>query len=168
MRKFLWGMATGASLVVLLYLQVQFNFVVGTVQFARQLTDGCDTTLCCEDCPVVSVTRVIDGDTFVSSNNVRVRLFGVDTPEVGQRCSEAATDRLRESAGAKVRVEDGPRLNDRYGRRLYYAFTEDGESIDEKLVREGLARAWTGDGQYESTLRRLESEARRGRKGCLW
>ena len=41
--------------------------------------DGCKTTLCCPDCEVISVTRVIDGDTFVSGAE-RVRLFGMDTP----------------------------------------------------------------------------------------
>jgi hypothetical protein len=168
-------MVVGASLVAVLYLQVRFNlvvetvqFAVDTVQFARRLVDGCGTSLCCEDCLVIGVSRVIDGDTFVSSGGMRVRLFGVDTPEVGERCSSTATDRLRELAGDEVRVENGPRFIDPYGRRLYYVYAENGESIDEKLVQEGLARAWTRDGQHGDTLMRLESEARRGREDCLW
>ena len=32
----------------------------------------------------VDVIRVIDGDTVVISNNQRVRLIGIDTPEKGQ------------------------------------------------------------------------------------
>ena len=35
----------------------------------------------------------IDGDTFVSGPS-RVRLFGIDAPEVGQRCATEATTRL--------------------------------------------------------------------------
>ena len=77
-----------------------------------------------------------------------VRLFGVNTPERGQCCAREATDRLREFAGTTVRVEAGPRETDRYGRLLYYFYTEDGTSIDAALVREGLARAWARDGQH--------------------
>ena len=38
----------------------------------------------------------------------RVRLFGVDTPEQGERCYSEATERLKELAGDTVRVELGP------------------------------------------------------------
>ena len=104
------------------------------------------TELRCLDCPTLEVSRVIDGDTFYSPAG-RVRLFGVDTPERGQRCFTEATDRLQELTGTTVRVETGPRDTDRYGRLLYYVYTADGTSIDAALVRKGLARAWTQDGQ---------------------
>jgi endonuclease YncB( thermonuclease family) len=109
-------------------------------------TDGsCGTTLCCSNCPAIPVLRVIDGDTFTTSGNQRVRLFGVDTPERGEKCYREATDRLRQLAGGEVRVELGPRSKDRYGRLIYYAYTLDGDSIDEILVSEGLAKADQGD-----------------------
>ncbi len=73
-------------------------------------TDGsCSTTLCCSNCPAIPVLRVIDGDTFVTSGSQSVRLFGVDTPERGEKCYREATARLRELAGGEVRVELGPR-----------------------------------------------------------
>ena len=82
--------------------------------------DGsCGTTLCCSDCPAISVLRVIDGDTFTTSGNQSVRLFEVDTPERGEKCYREATARLRELAGGEVRVELGPRSRDRYERLLY-------------------------------------------------
>ena len=90
------------------------------------------TGLRCPYCPEIPVSRIVDGDTFVSPAG-RVRLFGVDTPERGQRCSREATERLRQLAGTTVRVEDGPRDIDRYGRLLYYVYTEDGTSIDAAL-----------------------------------
>jgi len=64
------------------------------------------TELRCSACPTLEVSRVIDGDTFDSPAG-RVRLFGVDTPERGQRCFNKATDRLRELAGTTVRLETG-------------------------------------------------------------
>ena len=130
------------------------------------LTD-CDTVLCCETCENIPVTRVIDGDTFVSGP-FRVRLFGVDTPEVGQRCASEATARLRKLAGVNVRVELGPRAEDRFGRLLYYVYTDSGDSIDETLVAEGLAVAWTRDGQHRDYLVGVEQRARSADVGCLW
>ena len=125
------------------------------------------TELRCPDCPTLEVSRVIDGDTFDSPAG-RVRLFGVNPPERGQRCSREATDRLRELAGATVRVETGPRDTDRYGRLLYYVYTADGASIDATLVREGLARVWTRDGQHRDTLVQMERDAQGSGVGCLW
>ena len=43
-------------------------------------------------------------------------------------------------------METSPRDTDRYGRLLYYVYTENGASIDATLIREGLARVWTRDG----------------------
>jgi endonuclease YncB( thermonuclease family) len=89
----------------------------------------------------------------------------VDTPERGEPCYDEATDRLRELAGDSVRVEFGPRQGDQYGRILYYVYTMEGESIDEMLVREGLAQAWTRDGQHRVALVAAQEGARRD--GCL-
>ena len=126
-----------------------------------------ETTLRCADCPTLLVTGVIDGDTFDTPVR-RVRLFGVDTPERRERCYGAASRGFKQLAGRKVRVEAGPRQEDRVGRMLYYVYTEAGNSIDEILVREGLARAWTRDGQHRDFLVGLEGKARRRSAGCLW
>jgi len=126
-----------------------------------------ETVLRCDDCSEVRVSRVIDGDTF-ETNSGRVRLFGVDTPETGDLCATEATSRFNDLAGGSVRLEDGPRLADQFGRRLAYVYTEDGNSVDEILVREGLAIAWTEDGQHRDFLVGLEQEAMRTETGCLW
>ena len=138
-----------------------------TIADSYLLGEGCETELCCEECSLLAVTRVIDGDTFVASQG-RVRLYGVDTPEVGQRCANQATQRLRTLAGDEVRVERGPRDRDRYGRSLYYIYTKGGDSIDEILVREGLAVAWTADGQHLRHLVSLAERTRTNGVGCLW
>ncbi len=128
---------------------------------------GCTTQLCCVDCDTVPVSRIIDGDTFVSREE-RVRPFGYDAPEVGERCAAEATERLRELAGDTVRLEPGPRARDRFDRRLGYAYTKSGESIDEIILREGLAVAWREDGQHRDLLVGVETEARSKGVGCLW
>ncbi len=51
---------------------------------------------------------------------------------------------------------------------MFYVYTSEGESIDEILIREGLALAWTRDGQHRDVLVAAEEEARRKGRGCLW
>jgi endonuclease YncB( thermonuclease family) len=125
------------------------------------------TVLRCPDCPTLPVSSIIDGDTFDTPRG-RVRLFGVDTPERGEKCYGPATTALKQLVGRLVRVELGPRALDPGGRFLYYVFTEAGNSIDEMLVQQGLARAWSRDGQYRDHLVGLEREAKRTGTGCLW
>jgi endonuclease YncB( thermonuclease family) len=49
---------------------------------------------------------------------------------------------------------------------LFYAYNRDGESIDETLVREGLALAWPEDGQHRDVLLAAEERARENQVGC--
>ena len=93
------------------------GLVVVTSLLIACTTVASATPFHCDNCPVISVERVIDGDTFVSADYT-VRLYGVDTPERGEPCFGEATDRLRELAGDLVRVESGPRQEDRYDRAL--------------------------------------------------
>lgn len=145
--------------------------VVGILVTINTLQDpfgsDCDTILCCQNCDSVPVERIVDGDTFRSEGG-RVRLYGVDTPEVGEPCADEATERLEKLARDEVLVEAGPRDLDQFGRKLYYIYTTRGESIDEILVQEGLAVAWTRDGQHMDILIGLERGAREKGVGCLW
>ncbi|HEU0021536.1 MAG TPA: thermonuclease family protein [Dehalococcoidia bacterium] len=177
MRNFVSGLLAGACVILFLILQIRFDVIgkvestintVGSVASTIQgFLDPCDTTMCCEDCPKLEITRIIDGDTFDSPVG-RVRLFGVDTPERGERCFSEATERLEELAGDAVRVQEDFRKRDVFGRRLYYVYTENGESIDEKLIREGYGRAWTQDGQYRNAMIAVGMRAQRERSGCIW
>ena len=121
----------------------------------------------CNDCQLVDVIGVVDGDTIDTSVG-RVRFFGVDTPERGKQCFREATNFPRTAAGSKVRLENGPRRTDKYDRRLAYVYESSGDSIDAQLIESGFAVAWTRDGQHRDYLVSLEENARRSRTGCLW
>ena len=72
-----------------------------------------------------------------------------------------AQHRSVELAGDRVRIEFGPRSEDRYGRALFYVYTEAGERVAEKLIRKGLGRAWERDGQHRELLVAVKGGAER-------
>ncbi|WP_456272387.1 thermonuclease family protein [Bacillus sp. AK031] len=101
------------------------------------------------DLPTGTVTRVIDGDTLEVQFNGKqedVRLLLIDTPETvhpnkpvekfGPEASQFVKQTL---TGKEVGIKVGSEERDQYGRLLAYVFI-DGETIQEKLLRKGLAK----------------------------
>ena len=130
--------------------------------------DEIKTTIECADCREAQVSRVFDGDTVIIPNDRVVRMYGINAPEGDQECASGAKKRLQELAGDAVLLEDGPSLTDELGRKSAYLFTQGGASIDEVLIREGLANASGREGQYRAQLSITEKEARTRGDGCLW
>ncbi len=122
--------------------------------------------------PEALVSRVIDGSTLDAEiNGVRVAVgyLGVDTPPANQPCGQAALERNRQLVGERVLLMADPTYDfDLIGRRLYYAFTVDGVSIDEILVREGLGRAVRTEAVEGSVLQEAEADAAAAGRGCIW
>ena len=95
----------------------------------------------------VLVRSVIDGDTLDVATIGRVRLLGIDAPELGRGFETTAPfgrearDRLTSLLLHRwIRLEqDGPAV-DTYNRHLAYVHTEDGQFVNALMVREGLAR----------------------------
>jgi micrococcal nuclease len=119
----------------------------------------------------VEVVKVIDGDTIdvkIDGKTQRVRYYGVDTPERGDRCFREATDRNQHLIGDTVLMLNDARNEDRYERLLRYIFLPDGTSVDATLVAEGFGHAWRQDGRYKGDIIALEDQARTADRGCLW
>jgi micrococcal nuclease len=95
------------------------------------------------------VEQIHDGDTVRMVDGEKVRLIGLNTPEVArkQRPAEplaaAASERLRQLLGEspQIRLRPGAESRDRYGRLLAYGFTVEGRDIAATLIAEGLAFA---------------------------
>jgi micrococcal nuclease len=91
------------------------------------------------------VTKHTDGDTLWLSGIGKVRLIGVDTPEVygGVECygreASAFVERLL-PLGAHVTYSLGVEERDRYGRALAYVYTDNGRFVNLALVRRGYAQ----------------------------
>ncbi len=117
------------------------------------------------------VVRVIDGGTIdvtIDGEERRVRYYGVEAPENGEKCFEESKARNTELLGATVRLEPDARDQDEHGRLLRYVFTDDGLSIEAVLVGEGLAKAQREDGTYRVRFTTMETDARESDIGCLW
>jgi endonuclease YncB( thermonuclease family) len=117
------------------------------------------------------VEEVIDGDTIdvnVNGRRIRVRYYGIDTPERGDRCYREAVDRNEQLVGDRVLLLPDARDTDSGGRSLRYVFRSDGVSIDATLVAEGFANAWREDGRFRGDIIALERQAQAEGRGCLW
>jgi len=95
----------------------------------------------------LSVRQVYDGDTVALSTGEHVRYLGVDAPEIDHKggksdflAREARDMNAKLVQGKPVRMEYDQERNDRHGRLLAYVFLENGDMVNEFLVRKGLAR----------------------------
>ena len=123
----------------------------------------------------VLVRSVIDGDTIDVTTVGRVRLLGIDAPEIGRGYDTSAPfgrearERLTQLILHRwVRLEQEGAVLDAYSRHLAYVLTEDGVCLNTTLVREGLARV---SARLPLTrlpeLQRAEAEAQAFRRG-MW
>jgi len=125
----------------------------------------------------VRVQQVVDGDTIILESGERVRLLGVNTPEVNNPKKsveafgkEAAEFTRRTVEGKPVRVErDKTSQKDKHSRTLAYVFLQDGTFLNAEIIRQGFGFAVSGTPplKYEYEFRKLEQNAREARRG-LW
>jgi len=137
----------------------------------------------------ILVTRAVDGDTLVLENGRRVRLIGIDTPEMhesgklrrdavrtqqnietiialGKRSYKFTKDLVE---GRRVKLEFDVQKYDKYDRLLAYVYLEDGTFVNAEIIRQGYASLMTypPDVKYADLFRKLYQEARENKRG-LW
>lgn len=136
----------------------------------------------------LSVVRVVDGDTIVLSNKKKVRMIGVDTPEIHD--SQKLKKDIEETKESKeqiqamglkakifttslllkktVKLKYEKKKTDRYGRTLAYVYLSDGSLVNEEIVRQGYGCAYTKfKFEMKNDFLKAESQARREKLG-LW
>ncbi|MBL4711406.1 MAG: thermonuclease family protein [Gammaproteobacteria bacterium] len=96
-----------------------------------------------------AVRKVHDGDTLQLNNGRKVRLIGINTPELarGYKAAEpfaiaakkALTDLFSKNKTIKLRY--GDESKDHYGRYLAHGFLANGQNIQVTLLDRGLASA---------------------------
>jgi len=94
----------------------------------------------------VRLKRVIDGDTLELESGEKVRLIGINTPEVASRFTEQqaggqdAKKWLKGRLGSPdILLEYGEQLYDKYDRLLAHCFLENGDYINARLLEMGHA-----------------------------
>ncbi len=108
------------------------------------------------------VEYVVDGDTLELETGERVRLIGIDTPEVGEYYYEEAKDRLKEIVeGKSVILERDIEYRDIYDRLLRYVYV-DNWFVNLVLVQEGYASVYPYEPntKYKDEFADAESEAK--------
>ncbi len=95
----------------------------------------------------VRLARVHDGDTLQLADGRRVRVLGINTPEVaGSQRQEEALGRAARAAAesffrgsSRIKLMFDEEKQDRYGRLLAHVYDESGQSLAARLLRDGLA-----------------------------
>jgi len=124
-----------------------------------------------------TIVKVIDGDTVKTSNNETIRLLHVNTPEKGEKCYEAAKNRLKELVENKtVWLERDVQDKDKYGRKLRYIFLDYNTDLHNYnsfvnliMIREGYASLLMlePNTKYQKVFELALNDASQ-EQGCIW
>lgn len=99
-----------------------------------------------------TVTKVTDGDTvdvsidlgFGITKMERVRLYGINAPELHSGKGMPAKLRLQELAPRVDRIKTVKDRREKYGRLLAVLYLGDDGSVNDMLVSEGLVETYYG------------------------
>lgn len=111
------------------------------------------------------VRKVIDADTIQVAKNgkkIKVRFYGIDAPESGQRYGKYCTKELKNLIDKKY-VKLDIKTTDTYGRKVAIIY-HNGIDINQKIVRLGCAWAYV---YYTSKYKQDEKYAKDKKLG-LW
>ena len=89
----------------------------------------------------MTVTEVIDGDTFYLGNGDKIRMLGINTPESGKPYSQEATEFLTSMLmGKEVTLVNDSKNDDSdsYGRLLSHVYIND-TLVNYEIIKTGLA-----------------------------
>ncbi len=96
------------------------------------------------------VAKVHDGDTvsvMIGTKKEKVRLIGIDAPELAQRPwgteAKKHLEKILGLSGWKVELEFDVEKRDKYGRLLAYLWTTDKRLINLEILKDGYAVLFT-------------------------
>lgn len=145
------------------------GFIAGKAVAAECGVQAYDTT--------ATVAKVVDGDSVTLADKRKVRLIGINAPELARYPKKteayalAAKRYLKRqlTANKKIHLKFGQQNKDRYGRLLAHIFLSDGRNLNAMLVKQGLASAIVvpPNTALINCYFRLEQQARRKAKN-IW
>ncbi len=125
-----------------------------------------------------TVKQISDGDTLLLSSGEKVRLIGINTPELARKQRPAehfardAKSRLKTliaASNSKIYLQYGNEVQDHYKRILAHIYDRDGRNITEQLLSEGFGYtiAFPPNLQNFDCYQQAEHTARENGKG-IW
>jgi len=124
----------------------------------------------------VRVKKIYDGDTIgavLDGHFEKIRLIGVDTPEMEQRPWGGKARKYLESllagSNSRVSLEYDIERRDKYGRILAYIWIQDGRMLNEEMLKNGFAVLFTcpPNVKYVVRFRAAQDKARDNKIG-IW
>lgn len=143
---------------------------------------GCDSPASTDahtslDITDATVDYVVDGDTIratVDGNSERIRLLGIDTPELGrdgrpdERCAVEAKQFLADwITDSTVTISTDPHSpeRDRYDRILAYVDSE-GTDVSQTMLEEGWADLYTGNNELTRWSEYIQATKHASKQEC--
>jgi len=123
-----------------------------------------------------TVAKVYDGDTIILKNGERVRLLGINTPEIesrhradetgGQAAKKWLQDKLKDG---QVYLEYDQQQRDKYKRLLAHCFLPDDEHLNKTILEAGLASLSIipPNVRYSDILMKAQKQAEQNKRG-IW
>ena len=111
----------------------------------------------------VIISRVIDGDTFVTESGETIRLLNINTPESSRLGYEEAKIFLKQFENKTVLLE--PLETDKYSRTLARVYTP--EYLNLRIVEKGLATKFLVNKNELSKFSKAEEKAIKNEQG-IW
>ena len=150
--------------------RVLFGFSAYLIAGIMPLSDAAFATTSYDLSGPVTVTKVSDGDSL-RSGKLRIRIFGIDAPELKQQCQDqngtvwacglAARQQLENLLDADKLLHCELRDVDRYGRLVMQCF-QGTVDIGAAMVRSGHALAYRSFSQLYVAEEKHASSARNG------
>lgn len=134
------------------------------------------------DYEIRTVVYVIDGDTVITDDNKKIRLIGINTPEIssGEEMSYDAKELAEEILLNKtVYLEKDKETVDKYNRELRYIWLEKPSEISYDsilnynfsaiMLDRGMAKVYTikPNDKYKSYFQKIQNKAKKDKVG-MW
>ncbi len=144
-------------------------FFVFFLSVSQSYADQCDSDYLSKP-ETATVKWVYDGDTILLTDKRKIRIIGIDTPEVkhhkqkaqayGAKAREALRELLKRH-DYNVTLRFGKEKKDRYSRVLAHVFTPDNINISSWLLAQGFAKTMSipPNIQLADCYKEVESEA---------
>ena len=110
--------------------------------------------------------RISDGDTVVTTEDTRIRLWGIDTPERDQSYGSDATEALTEMLNNQQLYLETKDV-DRYGRTVGVIYTGVGVEVNLEMVCDGNAWWYERYAKRATDYEQCQEDAQKNKRG-LW